>query len=460
MASAPPSPRRSLAAALLGFFIITLDALVVSVALPAIRGELGGGITGLQWVMDGYTLPFAAFLLLAGTVADRIGSRRVFGIGLAVFTLSSVACAVAPTLGWLVAARVVQGAGAAAMTPASLALIGEAYPDPIAKARAVGIWAVGGAVASASGPLVGGALTAWSWKLIFLVNVPVGLVTTWLLAGVQRSPRRPAPFDGTSQVAALLALGGLTFALIEAGEAGLSAPRVRGAFALALVGALTFALSERRATTPMVPLRLLRERRSATPIAIGFTFMVGFYGMVFAMSLLLQEVRGLSPLETGLAFLPVTGLSVFAPPLAARLGGRTGPWVPIVLGQVLMAVGLVGLALGLDATLPVLVVLMMLVSLGSGTAMPSATSLLLNAAPADLAGTASGVLNTSRQLGGALAIAAFGALIAALGYDHGVRISLGLGGAALALTALASLRLRRDAPSDPGASTTESAPGR
>ena len=189
------SPRRALAAALLGFFIITLDALVISVALPAIRDALGGGISGLQWVLDGYTLPFAALLLLAGTLADRIGARWAFSVGLVIFTVSSAACAFAPTLGVLIAARFVQGAGAAMMTPASLALIGEAYPDPKEKARAIGLWAIGGAVASVAGPLIGGALTALSWRLIFLINLPVGAVTLWLLLGIPHSRRRKRPFQ-------------------------------------------------------------------------------------------------------------------------------------------------------------------------------------------------------------------------------------------------------------------------
>jgi DHA2 family methylenomycin A resistance protein-like MFS transporter len=181
--------------ALLGFFVITLDALVVSVALPAISRELGGGITGLQWIIDGYTLMFAALLLFAGGHSDRIGGRRAFGIGLALFVAASAACALAPTIGVLVAARLAQGAGAAVMTPPSLALIREAYQDPAARARAIGIWALGGALASAVGPLVGGSLSLLSWRLIFFVNLPVGLVALLLLAATTLASLtlRPTP---------------------------------------------------------------------------------------------------------------------------------------------------------------------------------------------------------------------------------------------------------------------------
>jgi DHA2 family methylenomycin A resistance protein-like MFS transporter len=431
-------------AALLGFFIITLDALALSVALPAIRDTLGGGITGLQWVMDGYTLPFAALLLLAGTLSDRIGARRAFGMGVTIFLVSSAACAFAPLLGVLVAARFTQGVGAALMTPASLALIGEAYPDPTAKARAIGLWAVGGAVASSSGPLLGGALTAISWRLIFLINLPVGAVALWLLARVPRSRRRTSPFDWGGQIAALIALTTLIFGLIEAGEIGLANPAVLVSLAIAVVAGIVFFVLQARGEHPMVPLELFRSRAVATTVAIGFTFMVGFYGMVFLISLFFQEQRGMSAFETGLAFLPVTGLTAFMPVAAARLAERFGAWVPIAAGQAAMAAGLLALSTVVDtAPVPIVIALMVPVGFGAGTAMPSATSLLLNTVPRERSGTASGVLNTSRQIGGAMAIATFGALIAGQGYISGMETSLVIAGLLLIATMLSSLRLRR-----------------
>ena len=443
LTDSPGLSRRSLLAALLGFFIITLDALVVSVALPAIRDSLGGGITGLQWVMDGYTLPFAALLLLAGTLSDRFGARTAFGAGLLIFIVSSAGCAFAPTLEVLIAARFAKGAGAALMTPASLALIGEAFPDPKEKARAIGLWAVGGAIASSSGPLLGGALTLISWRLIFLINLPVGLAALWLVAGVPRSRRHETPFDWTGQVIALIALTALVYGLIEAGEVGLTNPEVLSSLFVAVVTGLGFVVLQTRSEHPMIPFDLFRPRPAATPVVIGFTFMVGFYGMVFLMSLFLQEERGLSAFETGLAFLPVTCLSIFMPVIAARIGERLGIWVPIALGQAAMAAGLLALSTVADtASVPMLVAFMVPVGLGAGTAMPSATSLLLNSVPAKRAGTASGVLNTSRQVGGATAIAAFGALVAGLGYDRGMKMSLVIAGVLLVLTMLAGMRLR------------------
>ncbi|WP_084713389.1 MFS transporter [Streptacidiphilus rugosus] len=197
------------AAAVLGFFVITFDAVVVNVALPSIRRDVGGGITGLQWVVDGYTLMFAALLLSAGSLADRIGARRALAAGMTVFAAASAACGLAPTLGTLVAARFVQGAAAAVMMPASMALIGHAYPEARSRARAVAIWAMGGAVASSSAPVLGGLLTQLSWRWIFFINLPVAAAALLLLVRTPRSPHRRVPLDWTGQATAVVAMGAL-----------------------------------------------------------------------------------------------------------------------------------------------------------------------------------------------------------------------------------------------------------
>ncbi|HEU0087258.1 MAG TPA: MFS transporter [Pseudonocardiaceae bacterium] len=238
---APPADRRvrsALAAAVLGFFVVTLDAVVVNVALPSIRADLGGGVAGLQWVVDGYPLMFAALLLTAGLLTDRIGARRAFGAGLAVSVVASVTCGLAPTLSALVAARFVQGSAAAVMMPSSMALIRQAFPDPGARGRAVAVWAMGGAVASSSGPVLGGVLDLVDWRWIFFINLPVGAVALTLLARVSRSARRDTPFDWIGQVTAVAAVGGLVYGAIEAGADGLTAPRVLAGFAVLAVTAL------------------------------------------------------------------------------------------------------------------------------------------------------------------------------------------------------------------------------
>jgi EmrB/QacA subfamily drug resistance transporter len=408
-----PAPAWSLAAALLGFFVVTLDAVIVNVALPDVRRELAGGMSGLQWVVDGYTLMFAALLLSAGSLSDRLGARRAFGGGMVLFVLASAACGLAPTLPALVAARLVQGSAAAALMPASMALVSQAYPDPARRARALGLWAMGGAAASTSGPLLGGALTAVSWRLIFFVNVPAGAAALVLLARAARSPRHSVPFDWAGQVAAVAAMGGLTYGAIEAGVAGITAPRVLAAFMVAVAALAVFGLLQARGRHPMLPLALFRSRTVSAAVVIGFAFMVGYYGLPFVMSLYLQQLRGLSALDTGVVFVPMMVIGGALNPFTARLAERFGARPLIGGGLLSMTAGLVVIGL-LPGTAPValLPALMILVGLGGPLVMPPVMALLLHAVPARRAGVASGAFNTSRQLGGALAIAVFGALLA------------------------------------------------
>ncbi|MFC4564812.1 MFS transporter [Nocardiopsis mangrovi] len=416
----------ALAAAVTGFFVITLDATIVNVALPSIRADLGGGMAGLQWVVDGYTLVFAALLLSAGALTDRIGARRSLTAGLAVFVLASAACGLAPGLGVLVAARFVQGIGAAAMMPATLALIRAAYDDPAERARAIAVWAMGGAAAAASGPVVGGLLTEVSWPLIFFINVPVGAAALLLLLCATASPLRKAPFDWAGQLAAVAAMGGLTFGVIEAGAAGFTAPRVLASLTVAVAGTAAFLLIEARAAHPMVPLELFRDRAVVIAVALGFAFMVAFYGLPFLYSLYFQQVRGLSPMATGLAFVPMLAVASLLTPVVARLVERIGRRASITAGLLVMSAGVAVLAV-LPAAAPVWLVAVLLfpVGLGGPLIMPPITAHLLDSVPAHRAGVAGGILNTARQVGGALAIAVFGALLAGpAGFTAGVRACL------------------------------------
>ncbi|MFD6277208.1 MFS transporter [Streptomyces sp. NPDC060209] len=435
----------ALGAALLGFFVITLDALVVNVALPSIRGSLGGGITGLQWVIDGYTLMFAALLLSAGSLTDRLGARRTFGVGLALFVAASAVCGLAPNLGMLVGARLVQGAGAAVIVPSSLALIREAFPDAGRRARAISIWALGGSVGSAAGPVAGGFLSQVDWRLIFFVNLPVGVLALFLLLRAQRSPRsEKAPFDWPGQLSAVVAMAALTFAAIEVGSAGFGAPQVLGSFLLAVGAVAVFVGAQARGRHPMVGLALLRDRTMVLSSAIGFALNVGFYGMIFLLSLYLQQAKGMSALATGLAFVPMTLLTASVSPTAAWFAARFGARMPVITGQVAMAAGLVLLAL-VPASAPtwLLIAAMIPVGAGGSLAVPALTSLLLDHVAPGRAGTATGVLNTSRQVGGALAVAVFGALIAEPGHlSGGLEASLLIAAAAVLCTTAASFLLR------------------
>lgn len=434
----------TLSAALLGFFVITLDAVVVNVALPTIGRELSAGMVGLQWIVDGYTLMFAALLLSGGALSDRIGARRAFGIGLIAFVASSALCGLAPNLSILVAARFLQGSAAAVMMPSSMALIGEAYPTPALRARAVSIWAMGGSIAATSGPMLGGLLTTLDWRLIFFINLPVGLATLACLARTVPSPQRKAPFDSLGQVLAVVTMGGLVYGVIEAGATSLTAPPVLTALTLAATLLAAFVVSQARRAHPMVPPNLFRSRNSVIAVAVGFTFMAGYFGLPFVMSLYLQQLRGLSSLATGEVFLPMMLIGLVLTPFSARIAEWLGARVLIITGLASMMVGLTVIAiLPASASVGMLAMLMVLVGLAGPCVSPPATAVLLNSIPAHLAGTASGVYNTSRQVGGALAIAVFGALLAQSGsFMHGLRLSLLLAAGASLFTAVASLFLR------------------
>jgi DHA2 family methylenomycin A resistance protein-like MFS transporter len=344
----------------------------------------------------------------------------------------------------LIAARLVQGAGAALLMPASLALIREAYANPTQRAKAIALWSLGAAAASSAGPVVGGFLTLLSWRSIFFINLPIGAAGLILLVGVARSPRRPAPFDGTGQLTAIVGMGGLTYGLIEGGSAGFAAPNVVVALAAAVAALIAFVVAQARGAHPMVPLGLFRARPVTVSVASGFTFTVGFYGLVFLLSLYLQQVRGLSPLATGLAFLPMTALTAVVTLATPRLAAKFGPRLPMAAGQALMAAGLLVLGIAAAAGAPVWLVAALTVPVGFGSslAVPTLTAVLMSSIPAERAGTASGVLNASRQVGGALAIALFGAFVAQRAtFVHGLQLSLAIAAALLLVTAAASLTL-------------------
>ncbi len=441
--------RTALVVASLGFFLITLDILIINVALTRIEDELGGGTVGQQWVIDGYTLFFASFLLLAGNLSERWGAKRTFVLGTALFAVTSVTCGVAPSIGVLVAARCGQGLAAALMLPASMALIREQFPEPAARARALGLWAVGGAVAAAAGPLLGGILTTIDWRWVFYVNVPVCVGMLLFLLTVGASPRRVAPFDWAGQALSMLALSALVYGLIHGGAAGFADPSAIVSLALAVVGLTVFVIVEGRRAHPMIPLELFRPTDMRISLTAGFAFMVGWYGTVFVTSLYLQQHLGLSPLWAGLAFLPSAIVSIFGNLVSGTLTNLYGARVPVLIGFGAMVVGLVGLIATASLGLPWLTAALIVpIGAGGSVAMPAVTSLVLVSVPADRAGTASAVFNTFRQVGGAVAIAVFGALIAApAGFLPGLQTSFVVAAVVVGVAVLCSLAItRRPAP--------------
>ncbi|MFF4397435.1 MFS transporter [Streptomyces sp. NPDC001480] len=279
--------------------------------------------------------------------------------------------------------------------------------------------------------------------MIFWINLPVGLLTLLLLARAPHSPTRPAPFDWIGQITAILAMGGLTFGAIEAGAAGFTAPQVLASLGIAVVALVAFITAQARVAHPMVPLTLFRSTTVVVATAIGFTFMVGFYGLPFLFSLYFQQQHGLSALNAGIAFLPMMVLGACLTPFSARIAERTGPRVPVVAGLILIAAGSIALA-AVPASVPVWVTALLLIPVGlSGPlVMPPTTALLLEHLSAHHTGTAGGVFNTSRQIGGALAVAVFGALLSTpAGFEHGLRVSVLLAAAVALAASLAAPRM-------------------
>ena len=339
----PPARRRAAAALIsvcLGFFVIQLDVTIVNVALPAIQREIGGSLAGLQWVVDAYTLALAAIMLTAGSAADRVGARKVFTLGLAAFALGSAACAAAPALGVLIAARAVQGLSASAMLPCSLALLVHLFPDPRARARALGVWGGMGSLGVALGPVAGGVLvTVAGWRSIFLVNVPVCLLTIVLLRRyATESPANPGRrADVPGLLLGVIMLAAFTASFITAGQQGWLVPLPGILLGAGLAGGWLFLRAERRHPHPILPLALFRSRNFSGATAVGMIFNLGLYGSLLCLSLYLQGSRHEPVLATGLLLVPssvVVGLGSLA---SGWLTARFGPRPPMIAGFTLGA---------------------------------------------------------------------------------------------------------------------------
>jgi MFS transporter, DHA2 family, methylenomycin A resistance protein len=400
----------------LGFFIVMLDTTIVNLAIADIGRQLHVGVTLLQWVLDAYTLTFAAFLLSAGALGDGLGARRVFLAGLLLFGVTSAACALAPTGLALIAARAVQGLAAAILVPTSLALINATYSERSDRARAIGVWGGMGGIAAAAGPVLGGVLiTAAGWRTVFLVNVPVTLIALVLVrAFVVDPPSRAGAgiHDYAGQVLAVAALALVTFAIID-GAGG----RVGVVTAACLVAggalAVAFMVVEARTAQPMFPVGLLRQRSFSGAVTTGLLLNFGFYGQLFVLSLYFQLLRGYRPLIAGLMLVPQTATAIVGSTLGGRVTARTGPALPIVIG---LATGVTGFAamlfVGPGSSYGLILLPMIAAGLGTAFTMPAATAAAIEAAPKERAGAASGVLNAARQVGGVLGVAVLGGTIA------------------------------------------------
>jgi MFS transporter, DHA2 family, methylenomycin A resistance protein len=429
------SPAFTVGIACAGFFMIVLDTTVVNLALPHIGADLGGGVTGLQWVVDGYTVVLGAFVLSAGGISDRIGASATFARSLALFGVSSAACGFAPSLGVLLGARACQGLAAALMLPSSLALAGQAYADPARRARTIALWATAGAVAVAAGPVVGGLLTdSLGWRSVFFVNVPIAAVALLGTLALPHSPRRPAHLDLGGQVAAVLALGGVTYGVIEGAHRGFGSPPVVAALVIAAVAGVLFVAIEHRTECPAVPLHLLANRAAAGTIGVGVAAFFSFYGVIFTLSIYFQRVLHDSPTHSGLLFIPMTAVIALVTTRLGALAHRIGVWIPMAAGMLLMEVGATAmLALDGHSAFWEIALVTLPLGLGSAFAAPCVPLALLGSLPHDQAGIASGIMHAVRQGSATLGVAVFGALVAGhVGFVHGMRTAflvsaLGLG---------------------------------
>ena len=437
----------------LSVVVVMLDVSVVNVALDSLHLAFGASITGLQWIINSYALVFAALLLSAGALGDRLGSKRVFMLGTACFTAASVLCGLATQLPMLVAARALQGLGAALLLPNSLALLQQAFKSPLARSRAVGWWGAAGGAALAAGPVIGGVLiSSLGWRSVFWLNLPIGLLTLWLAQRYAPRSALPAvarPLDLPGQALAILALASLTYALTEASRQGWGALPVVGCLLVFAIAAGVFIGVERHSAAPMLPASLFAQPVVGAATAIGLIINFAFYGMVFVLSLLFQTVRHWDAQHTGMAFLPMMGVLMLANLLATRLAQHVGARWLAAAGLLMSAIGyLLLLPTSMTSPYAQMVAPMLLAGMGIAITVPTITNATLGQVPSGQVGIASGMLNSARQVGGVLGVAVFGFLAQGSGavpLMAGMHLALALSAAMLVVGAVLAMRYLRPA---------------
>jgi MFS transporter, DHA2 family, methylenomycin A resistance protein len=438
----------TLIAAYLGLFVGLIDANAINLALPAIRNDLGGDISGAQWTIDAYNITFAVVLLTAGSLGDKFGRRTLLRIGLVTFVAASLVCAAAPSLPLLLAARAIQGVGAAIMLPQGLAITAAAFPNPVERARATAAWAMAAAISTAVGPILGGVLTdTLGWRYIFWLNAPVGVLALLMSYRYLPESRDPdaARFDVPGQTLAMLGLGALTVVLVE-GRA--MAPEWIIALAVvAVAGIAGFIWSQRRVADPMLPLDLFRSRSLVAALIATFTMTFGIYGLLLVNSFAFQQQRGASALETALWFLPMPLTYLVLIPAVNKLAHRTGPRLPMTAGLTLMATGMaLYAAAGPQADVWLLELSFVLAGAGLALNTGPAVGLAMSAVPVQREGLASGVVNLARLVGITVGVAVLGSAMAAFAGAEGARIATTLGGLVQLIGAAVALGWARAEP--------------
>ena len=415
-----------------GLLMVGLDATIVNIALPAIHRSLGSSLSGLQWTVDAYTLVLASLLMLAGSTADRVGRKRVFQVGLVVFSLGSLLCAVAPTQGVLIAARVLQAIGGSMLSPVAMSIIRNVFVDPAERARAIGVYAAMFGLSIALGPVLGGTLVgAVGWRAVFLVNVPVGALA--FLATRRFVPEsraeRPRRVDPVGQILVILGLASLTYGTIEGPDHGWASPEIVGALAVAAVALGALIPYELRRREPLLEVRWFRSAPFSGASAIAVCAFAALGAFLFLNTLYLQDVRGLSPLRAGLCMLPMAAMVLVFAPLSGRLVGSRGARPPLLAAGVgLTASAAMLTQLRSDSSIAYVLIAYTVFGVGFGLVNPPITNTAVSGVPASQAGVAAAVASTSRQVGLTLGVALAGAIAggsAALGGGIGFTAAAG-----------------------------------
>jgi EmrB/QacA subfamily drug resistance transporter len=405
-----------LAICCMSLLIVGMDITIVNVGLTAIHDDLHTSLTDLQWTIDAYTVVLASLLMLAGSTGDRLGRRRVFQTGLVVFTTGSLLCSLAPSLGWLVGFRALQAVGGSMLNPIALSIITNVFTEPRERARAIGVWGAVVGLSLGVGPVVGGALIGWvGWRGIFWINVPIGiaaLVLTVLFVPESRAPRPRRP-DPIGQVLVIVALAGLTYAIIESPRAGWISAETLTVLAVALGAVVTLVLYEHRRVEPLLDLRFFRSVPFTGATLIAICAFAAFSGFLFLTTLYLQDVRGLSPTSAGLFLLPLAAMTIVCAPVAGRIVGSRGPRLPLLLaGALLTAGGLLLVPMSASESYPKLIGSFAVFAAGFGFVNVPITNTAVSGMPREQAGVAAAITSTSRQVGATLGVAVVGTVLA------------------------------------------------
>lgn len=399
----------------LSLLMIAMDMTIVNVALPSIRQDLAASISGLQWVIDAYTMVVASLLMLAGSMADRFGRRRVFQSGMALFMLGSLLCSIAPNIQGLVAFRIIQALGATMLNPVAMSIIANTFHEPRERARAIGVWGAVAGVSMALGPVIGGALTASvGWRSIFWVNLPVGAAAMLLAARFIPESKAPRPrrIDPVGQVLVFINLAAVTYAVIEGPHAGWGSTTIVGLFSVAALSLVALLIYEPRRHEPLIDIRFFRSAPFSSATLIAICSFAAFSGFLFLNALYLQEVRGLSALHTGLCTLPLAVATIVCSPFSGRLVGTYGTRPSLLASGTAMVISALMMT-QLTTTTPIPLLLFTYVIFGIGFGMVNApiTNTAVSGMPKAQAGLAAAVASTSRQIGASLGVALAGTIL-------------------------------------------------